>query len=140
MVTPLVTIGLSVAFATVDHSILLDVCSTKFGVKDTALDWFELYLRPRGFQVQIGSDRSRVVDLPFYVPQRSFASLVLYSAYASTLQEVIPYSTDVHGFADDHAYKKGFRPKIECEEELTNQELEQCTDNIKEWIDSNRLE
>ena len=44
MVTPLVTIDLIVAFDTIDHNILLDVCSTKFGVKGTVWDWFESYL------------------------------------------------------------------------------------------------
>ena len=101
MVTQLVTIDLSVAFDTIDHHILLEVLSTIFGVKDTALDWFESYLRPRGFQVQTSSDRSTVVDLPFCVPQGDYVSLVLYSAYANTLQEVIPDSIDLHGFADD---------------------------------------
>ena len=61
------------AFDTIDHNILLDILSTKFGVKDTALDWFESYLRPRGFQVQIHSDRSTVVDHPFCgVPSRAY--------------------------------------------------------------------
>ena len=116
MVTPLVTIDLSVAFDTIDHNILLDVLSTKLCVKDTALDWFESYVRPRGFQVQIGSERSMMVDLPFCVPQGNCTGLVLYSAHASTLQEVILDSNDLHGFTDDHAYKKGFRSKIECKE------------------------
>ena len=85
MVTPLIAIDLSMAFDTIDHNIIPDVLSTKFGVKDTALNWFKSYLRSRGFQVQIGSDRSTVVDLPFCVPQGSCASLVLYFACASTL-------------------------------------------------------
>ena len=64
MVTPHAAIDLSVTSDTIDHNILLDILSTKFSVKDTALNWFESYLRARGFQVQIGSDRSTVVDLP----------------------------------------------------------------------------
>ena len=123
MVTPLVTIDISVAFDTIDHNILLDILSTKCGVKDTALYWFESYLRPRGFQVQIGQDRSTLVDLIFNAPQGSCVGLVYYFAYASTLQEVILDSIDLQGFVDNHAYKKGFRPKIECKEELPIQEL-----------------
>ena len=91
----------------------------------------------------MGDKRSAPVDLPFWVLQGSCAGPTLYSAYASTLREVIqeplsqPGGTtnqnlapeldsnwqlssgrpiDLHGFADDHAYKKGFPgDSRECE-------------------------
>ena len=116
-VTPLVAIDLSAAFDTVDHDMLLSVLSKKFGVVDNALKWFDAYLRPRGFQVLIGNTRSKEIDLPFSVPQGSCAGPVLYSAYASTLQEVINDNDEppkknkpieLHGFVDDHAYKRSF--------------------------------
>ena len=113
-VTPLVAIDLSAAFDTVDHDMLLSVLSKKFGVVDNALKWFDAYLRPRRFQVLIGDTRSKEIDLPFSVPQGSCAGPVLYSAYASTLQEVINDQNEwtrinkpieLHGFVDNHAYK-----------------------------------
>ena len=116
-VTPLVAIDLSAAFDTVDHDMLLSVLSKKFGVVDNALKWFDAYLRPRRFQVLIGNTRSKEIDLPFSVPQGSCAGPVLYSAYASTLQEIINDNDEppkknkpieLHGFADDHAYKRSF--------------------------------
>ena len=119
-VTPLVAIDLSAAFDTVHHNMLLSVLSKKFGVVDNALKWFDAYLRPRRFQVLIGDTRSKEIDLPFSVPQGSCAGPVLYSAYASTLQEVIndydesPRKNnpiELHSFADDHAYKKSFAAK-----------------------------
>ena len=114
-VTPLVAIDLSAAFDTVDHDLLLSILSKKFGVIDKALKWFDSYLRPRRFQVLIDDTRSKEIELPFSVPQGSCAGPVLYSAYASTLQEVINDQdesssinkpTDLHGFVDNHAYKK----------------------------------
>ena len=119
-VTPLVTIDLSPTFDTVDHDMLLSVLSKKFGVVDNALKWFDAYLRPRRFQVLIGDTRSKEIDLPFLVPQGSCAGPVLYSAYASTLQEVINDQNEsprinkpieLHGFVDNHAYKKSFVAK-----------------------------
>ena len=113
-VTPLVAIDLSAAFNTIDHDLLLSILSKKFGMVDKALKWFDQYLRPGRFQVQIGDIKSKEIELPFSVPQGSCARPVLYSAYASTLQDMIQdldesFSTDkpidLHGFADDHAYK-----------------------------------
>ena len=42
------------------------------------------------------------------MPQGSSVGSVLYLAYASNLQEVIPRGMPLHGFADDHSVKKSF--------------------------------
>ena len=147
-VTPLVAIDLSADFDTVDHDMLLSVLSKKFGVVNKALKWFEAYLRPRRFQVLIGDTRSKEIDLPFSVPQGSCAVPVLCSAYASTLQEVINDQDEspginkpieLHGFADDHAYKKSFVAKSRIDEINMMGDLENCTKRIKNWMDGNRL-
>ena len=39
--------GLSAAFDTVDHDILLNILNNKFGVEGKALRWFDSYLCPR---------------------------------------------------------------------------------------------
>ena len=88
-VTPMVAKDLSAAFDTIDHNLLLSILSKRFGVVDSALKWFDSYLRPRKFPVQIDDTKSKEIELPFSVPQGSCAGAVLYSAYASTLQEVI---------------------------------------------------
>ena len=137
-VTPLVAIDLSAAFDTVNHDMLLSVLSKKFGVVDNALKWFVAYLRPRRFQVLICDTRSKEIDLPFSVPQGSCAGPVLYSAYASTLQEVrndhdeSPRKNkpiELHGFVDNHAYKKSFAAKSWVDE----------INMMRDWMDGNRL-
>ena len=147
-VTPLVAIDLSAAFDTVDHDLLLSVLSKKFGVVDNALKWFDSYLRPRRLHVQIDDTKSKEIELPFSVPQGSCAGPVLYSAYASTLQEVTQdpdgsSSTykpiDLHGFVHDHAYKISFAAKSRTDESNTMGELVNCASRIKNWMDGNRL-
>ena len=65
--------------------------------------------------------------------------LVLYSAYASTPPRGNSRFYWSAQFCRWPCIQKGFRPKIECKEELTIQELEPHVDNIKEWMDPNRL-
>ena len=77
-VTPPVAIDLSAAFNTIDHNLLLSVLSKKYGVVNNALEWFDSYLRPRRFQVQIDNTKSKENELPFSVPQGSCAGPVLY--------------------------------------------------------------
>ena len=147
-VTLLVAIDLSATFDTIDQDLLLSILSKKFGVVNNALKWFDSYLRPRRFQVQIDDTKSKEIELPFSVPQGSCAGPVLYLAYASTLQEVMhdpdeSSSTykpiDLHGFADDHTYKKLFAAISRTDETNTMGELVNCAVRIKNWIDGNRL-
>ena len=45
----------------------------------------------------------------------------------------------LHGFADDHAYKKSFATKSRTDETNTIGELVNCASRIKNWMDGNRL-
>ena len=105
----LTVIDLAAAFNTVDHQVLIDVLRNKFGIYGVALEWYKDYLYQRVCQVKVTDSISKVMDLPFSVPQGSCYGANLYLAYASTLQEVIPKEIDLHGFADDHGYKMAFQ-------------------------------
>ena len=87
----------------------------------------------------IDDTRSKETELPFSVPQGSCAGPVLYSAYASTLQEVINDQDEspsinkpieLHGFANDHAYKKSFVAKSQVDEINMMVDLENCAKRI----------
>ena len=138
-VTALMAIDLSAAFDTVDHNVLLSVLNVKFGIEGAVLSWFDTYLRPRCCQVIINSVFSETKNLSYSVPQGSCAGPVLYLAYASTMQEVIPRGVDLHGYADDHAMKISFKAKDRLEEERAICQLEKCAIDIKTWMDRNRL-
>ena len=43
-VTVLIALDLSMAFDTVDHSVLLTILQINFGIPGTALHWFKNYL------------------------------------------------------------------------------------------------
>ena len=102
--------------------------------------------------------------MKFSVPQGSIFGPVLYSTYASTLEEVINnvnrsnntsdqlgisgerlyYKKEtiinLHGFADDHIMKKSFSITENNINELsTVSDLEECTSKVKEWMNHNRL-
>ena len=59
----MVILDLAVAFDTVDHNILLKIFKSQFGVMETALKWFDSYLRPRSFKVHIGKEYSEAKQL-----------------------------------------------------------------------------
>ena len=124
------------AFNTVNHGILLNVLQNKFGISGNALSWFKLYLQPRFCKVNIHNANSEDKELHFSVPQGSCAGPVLYSAYASTLPEVVPL--DLHGYANDHGVKINFKPVPECEAKAIA-DTEQSLTDIKTWMDHNQF-
>ena len=87
--TALVVTDLSAAFNTVDHDILLDILNNRFGLDENTLGWINSFLRPRNFKVNIGQSYSQEIDVKFSVPQGSIFGQVLYSTYASTLEEMV---------------------------------------------------
>ena len=135
-ITSLTCIDLSAAFDTVDHGILLNVLQNKFGISGKALAWFKSYLQPRFRRVNIHDANSEDKELNFLVPQGSCAGPILHSAYASTLQEVVPL--DLHGYADNHGLKTNSFPVPECEAKAIA-DTEKCLTDIKTWMDHNRL-
>ena len=137
-VTAIVAIDLSTAFDTVDHHILIDVLNKRFNIAGVALEWFSNYLSSRSCKVIVEDVHSTEKPLSFSVPQGSVAGPVLYNAYASTLREAVNPSIDLHGLPDDHIIKDSFKPISEEECRIIHT-LEQCTSDIKDWMDANQL-
>ena len=88
-VTVLITLDLSMAFDTVDHSVLLTTLQRNFGIYGTALDWFKNYLAPRNIKILIGNKYSDEKDLTFSVPQGLCSGANLFNVYSSTFSKVI---------------------------------------------------
>ena len=139
-VSALAAIDLSAAFDTVYHDILLDVLAVKFGISGKTFEWFETYLRPRQYKINVGSEYSAPRSLGFSVPQGSCAGPVLYLAYASTMQEIVSDSISLYGYACmDHALKNSFKASDRKSESESIRNIEKCMVQIKSWMDSNRL-
>ena len=136
-ITSLVAMDLSAAFDTVDHSILLEVLESCFGIQNNALNWLNSYLQPRYMHVKINNTNSEPQHLPFSVPQGSAAGPILYTAYASTMQHAInKFNTKISGYADDHIIYNGFPPSS-ATTVLNSQES--CIEAIRLWMNRNRL-
>ena len=67
--TVLLLLDLSSAFDSVDHSILLSRLEHRFGIKDTALNWFRSYLTNRKQCVIIRESTSSSRNVQFGVPR-----------------------------------------------------------------------
>lgn len=66
-----VLLDLTVAFDTVNHSILLSCLEQCVGIRGVALDWFKSSLTDRSFSVKSGEFSSSVVSVSCGVPQGS---------------------------------------------------------------------
>lgn len=140
-VTSLVAIDLSAAFDTVDYEVMDRVLEVKFGLKKTVSSWISTYLQPRTCRVNVGDSYSAEKQLKCGVPQGSCMGPYLYLMYASTLHEVIPESIQLHGYADDHAFKTDFiaSKKEKYMEDQAKKKLEKCALSVGEWMSQNKL-
>lgn len=89
--------------------------------------------------MKVGSEFSEKHGLNFSVPQGCCTGPVLFLAYASSLEQIIPQAVDLHAITDDHALKVSFDPKISGDEEQKIQHIEALFLNIEYWMDSNLL-
>ena len=142
LVTAIVILDLSTAFDTVDHDLLLEVLTTRFGIQGKALEWYSNYLKPRRFRVTIEEETSQPRQLDYSVPQGSIQGAFFFIAYTSTLNQVIDSSQlELNGFTDDHSVRSSFKPsKLDhTTEHHTITIMEKSMQDIKIWMDQVHL-
>jgi len=87
--TLLISLDLSAAFDTVDHSVLLKRLSCSFGVAGNVLSWIQSYLCDRTQSVRIGSHSSPPNPCLVGVPQGSvLGPLRIFSIYTSLISTI----------------------------------------------------
>ena len=141
-VTPLVAIDLSVAFNTVNHSIMLSVLECRFGITNNGLKWFHEYLCNRSIVVGINGMISSELALPFSVLQGSCAGLVLFNLYISTLYQTLQdqgSGAEVIRYADDTSAYKSYPADSSAKESAMVTGLELDIKLTKQWMAENRL-
>ena len=102
-VTALTLLDLSVAFDTIDHTILLDRLNVYYGISEIALGWFKSYLSGRTHSVKVGSTLSHPAAVQYGFPQGSILGPILFSLYTNPISSIIHShsSINLHFYIDD---------------------------------------
>ena len=64
---------------------------------------------------------------------------MLFNAYASTLNMVVPLDTGLNGFADDHSSPHTFSPQVKEDEHMTVEKVTNCLEDTGDWVCRNCL-
>ena len=125
-------LDLSAAFDTLDHSLLLNILKTKFGISGQALKWFKSYLSSRQYMVEIGKSLSDMMCVLFGVPQGSILGPILFILYISELDKIARlFGLRVHCYADDAQLYISFEA---IDIIPTVHTIESCLETIKRWM------
>ena len=136
----LLLLDLSAAFDTVDHTILLNRLSTRFGILGAALSWFSSYLSNRYQFVNIRGQWSSNRPLECGVPQGSVLGPILYLLYTAPLGDIVrKYNMGFHFYADDTQLYLSFDSKSGAAEASAVAQIEACAGEIDNWMSANRL-
>jgi len=105
-------LDLSVAFDTIDHSILLTRLSSWFGIHGSVLNWFKSYLSSRSFRVRCNNTFSSLLTFSYGVPQGSVLGPLLFIMYTTNPSPVLlsPFSFNHHHLYVDTQLFFSFHP------------------------------
>jgi hypothetical protein len=108
-VTAMAVIGLSKAFDSLNHDLLLDML-VAHKVCANSLTWFRSYLSGREICTKIGECFSRPLPLSYGIPQGSVFSPLLFNLYTSDMISCVE-NCSLTTFIDDTTISVSFYPK-----------------------------
>ena len=136
-VTALTLLGLSAAFDTIDHTILLRRPEYWFGVSGKALDWFKSYLTGRSQRIKLDNCLSSRSDLSYRVPQRSVLGPLLFTLHTAPLSSLISgHAIPHHLYADDSQLYISFWLGNSA---AALNGLQSCLASFQFWMSTNKL-
>ena len=137
----LLLLEMSAAFDTVDHELLLERMSKRYGVKENVLKWFRSYIQDRKQFVMINGIKSKVKELRYGVPQGSVLGPILYLLYTSPIGNIIRrHGLNYHLYADDTQLYLSFKStRAPAEQAGSISRIEACVSEIDSWMVSNKL-
>ena len=94
------------AFDKVDQDLLINVLHRKFGITNTALKWYNNFLKPRKSRVCINGSYSSEQIMDFGLPQGSTQGAFLFNCYGSTLSKIVPDTLTLNGFVDNQSIRR----------------------------------
>ena len=127
-----VFLGLTKAFDTADHGILLSKLSA-LGLSPSSLQWFQSYLNHRKQQTSCGQKLSEELPISFGVPQGSILGPLLFIIYINNLPTIV-HHCEMTLFADDTAIYCFNTNLHDLEKELNEDLL-----NVAKWLNDNKL-
>jgi hypothetical protein len=135
--TVMISLDISAAFDTINHSKLLSRFRDEFGVTNTALNWLKSYIEDQYHFVKLSRHCSETVRCISGVPQGSVLGPLIFTAYVSPIGEVISgYGVDHHQYADDTQLFLAMSTTTISSNLST---LELCSQAVKHWFADNNL-
>ena len=135
--TLLVSLDLSAAFDTIDHSLLLSRLQTSFGITGNALSWLSSYLTNRSQTVRIGQSTSPSTLLESGVPQGSVLGPILFSLFIAPIGQLVSdHGIQHQQYADDTQLYISLAP---TQHHVGITQLETCLSSLNHWFCLNGL-
>ena len=134
--TVLLSLDISAAFDTIDHTILLDRARRDFSIHGIALRWIQSFVSDRKQYVAVGDQQSQSADCTSGVPQGSVLGPLLFAMYISPVGNVVAaHSLRYHQYADDTQLYMAVRPSADA----NFQSLSMCVQDVARWFLENGL-
>ena len=95
-------LGMSAAFYTVGHDILIQRLHHSFGFRDEVLAWIRSFITARTRRVRVGDQYSSYSSVFYGVPRGSVLGPVLFLSYTADVLVIAGrYGVSAHSYADD---------------------------------------
>ena len=137
LATLLLSLDLSAAFDTIDHTTLLNRLTSGFGIMGSAHNWLRSYLSNRSFSVISGSTSSSTLSSSCGVPQGSVLGPILFIIYVSPIASIVSsHGVNQQQYADDTQLFLFLSP-ASLSSKLAS--LQQCVSSLHSWFLHNGL-